>query len=242
MTVTVITGGGAGIGASVARRLAARGDSLVIADRDPSAANAVADEVGGVAVAVDVAVPGSGRIVVDAALQTYGRLDAVVACAGIERGAPAAQISRETFEQVYAVNVHGSFDVAQAAFRVFERQGEGGRIVLIGSANSMVALPGQSAYASSKGAVLMLARSLAVDWAHAGVTVNVVAPGVTDTAMSSQSLSDPTKRASLMSKIPMGRPARPEEIAEAVEFLSSERTSYITGAYLPVDGGWLAAG
>ncbi len=242
MRVTAITGGAAGIGAAAARRLCARGDRVLIADRDAEAARRLADEVGGVAVEVDVTREGAGQTVIDAALDAWGRLDAVVASAGIERGGPAEDIPRDVLEQVYSVNVFGSFDVAQAAFRTFRDQGSGGRIVLIGSANSMVALPGQSAYASSKGAVLMMARSLAVDWASEGVTVNVVGPGVTDTAMSAQSLNDPARRAALMSRIPMGRPARPEDIAEAIEFLSSERVGYITGAYLPVDGGWLAAG
>ncbi len=242
MRVSIVTGGGAGIGAAAAHRLAARGDRVVVADRDAAAARRVALEVDGVDVSVDVAAAGSGAAVVDAAIAAYGRVDAVVASAGIERTAPAGAITRDTVEQVYAVNVLGSFEVAQAAFRRFESQGDGGRVVLIGSANSMIALPGQSAYASSKGAVLMLARALAVDWAFAGVTVNVVAPGVTDTAMSSGSLSDPERRAAMMARIPLGRPARPEDVAEAIEFLSSQRAGYITGTCLPVDGGWLAAG
>lgn len=242
MRVSLVTGGGAGIGAAVAATLAARGDTVVCADRDLAAAQQVAAAIGGFALRMDVTDDDAGEAAVQQVARTHGRLDVLVTCAGVERAAPAETLPTAVLGAVLDVNVLGTFDVAAAACRQFVAQGDGGRIVLIGSVNSMIALPGQAAYAASKGAVLMLGKALAVDWAGHGVTVNVVAPGVTDTAMSAGTLGDAEKRAAMMKRIPLGRPAQPSEIADAVAFLSSERARYITGAYLPVDGGWLAAG
>ena len=241
MTVSLVTGGGSGIGAEVARTLAARGDLVVCADRDQLAAQSVADSVGGLALTMDVTDPDAGPTAVRAVVEKYGRLDVVVTCAGIEKAGPAEGLSIDTMREVLAVNVLGTFDVAAAACRQFITQGGGGRIVLIGSVNSLVALPGQAAYAASKGSVLMLGRALAVDWARHQVTVNVVGPGVTDTAMSAGTLGDPERRSAMMRRIPMGRPGQPTEIAAVVAFLASDQASYVTGAFIPVDGGWLAS-
>lgn len=240
--VSLVTGAGGGIGAAVARRLAHRGDQVVVVDRDRDAAARIAAELDGLALTADVAAEGAGDDLVARTVAQYGRLDVVVTSAGIERTGPAATLPTSTVRDSLAVNVLGSFDVAAAAARRFQVQGDGGRVVLVGSVNSLRALPGQAAYATSKGAVLMLARALAVDWAADGITVNMVAPGVTDTAMSAGSLGDPERRAALLSRVPMGRPARPEDIADAVAFLSGPEAGYITGIALPVDGGWSAAG
>lgn len=240
--ISLVTGAGSGIGAAVARRLAARGDDVVCADRDLASAERVAAEIGGAAVLMDVTATGAGRQAVEWTVQRFGRLDALVTCAGVERTGPAAELPTATVREVLEVNVLGTLDVAAAACRQFVAQGGGGRIVLIGSVNSMIALPGQAAYAASKGSVLMLGKALAVDWAEFDVTVNIVGPGVTDTPMSAGTLGDPDRRAAMMQRIPLRRPARPGEIADAVAFLASDQASYITGAYLPVDGGWLAAG
>jgi NAD(P)-dependent dehydrogenase (short-subunit alcohol dehydrogenase family) len=120
--------------------------------------------------------------------------------------------------------------------------GTGGSIMLVGSVNSAVALPGQAAYAASKGGVLLLGRALAVDWAPHGINVNVIGPGVTRTAMNAAFLADPAQAGPLLARIPLGRPASPEETAAVIAFLTSGAAGYMTGAYVPVDGGWLAAG
>ena len=240
--VSVVTGAAAGIGRAVAHRLAARGDRVVCVDRDGPAVAAVSAEVGGLGLRLDVAAEGAGDTAVAAAVDRFGRVDVAVACAGIERNGPAAELPVATVAQTLAVNVTAVFDLAASFARQIGTQGGGGRLVLVGSVNSFRALPGQAGYATSKGAVLMLARALAVDWAGLGLTVNVVAPGVTDTAMSARSLGDPDSRAALLSRVPLGRPAHPDEIAGAVAFLTGPDAAYITGACLPVDGGWLAAG
>lgn len=242
MTVSIVTGAGSGIGRAAALALAARGDAVVCADLDLAAATATAQEAGGgaTAVRVDVADPASCDDAVAATLADHGRLDALVCCAGIELGGPAEHLTDEVWSRVLAVNLSGSFFCARATARPMIERGEGGRIVLIGSINSQIALGGQAAYCASKGGVLMLGRALAVDWASHGITVNTVGPGVVDTPMSAKSLADADRRALLLARIPMGRAAAPGEIAALITFLTSAESSYLTGAYLPVDGGWLA--
>lgn len=238
--VTIVTGGGAGIGAEICRTLASRGDRVAVLDRDGTAATIVAAEIGGLGVAVDVTDGAAVESAIADIAARIGEPTRLVCSAGIEIGGRADELDPAAFGRTLDVNVSGSYLVARAlGARLIARSGTG-RIVLIASANAFQALPGQAAYASSKGAVLMLTRSLAVDWAPYGIAVNAVAPGVTDTAMSAASLADPERRARLLDGIPMGRPAQPSEIAAAVAFLLSPDASYITGACLPVDGGWLA--
>ena len=240
--VSIVTGAGSGIGRACARAMAARGDLVVCADVNAMSAQTTADELNASAIAltVDVADPASCDSMVAAATEEFGRVDVLANCAGIERGAPPHEMADDEWTAVLAVNLSGSFWTARAAARVMIEQGDGGRIVLIGSINSQMALPGAAAYCASKGGVLMLGRSLAVDWAPYEITVNVVGPGVTDTPMSADSLADSARSERLLGRIPMGRAADPAEIADVVTYLTSPRASYVTGAFVPVDGGWLA--
>lgn len=241
MTVSLVTGAGSGIGAATAVRLGKRGDQVVCADLDGTRVEAVAATIAdALPLAVDITDEQQCDQMVQATLEHFGDLNAVVASAGIEVGADALDVEVATFRRVVDVNLTGSFITAQRAARAMRERGHGGAIVLIGSINSHMALPGSAAYSASKGGVLMLGRALAVDLAPLGIRVNVIGPGVTETPMSAASLSDPDRRAALMGRTPLGRPADPREIAEAVAFLTSEASSYITGAFLPVDGGWLA--
>lgn len=241
MTVSLVTGAGSGIGAATARALGRRGDQVVCADVDSDRVASVAAEINhAIPTVLDVTDEGQTKAVFGEMVEQFGPLHAVVACAGVEVGAPALDMDVETLRQVIEVNLVGSFLTAQAAAKTMRDGGQGGSIVLIGSINSHMAFPGSTAYSSSKGGVLMLGRALAVDLAPLGIRVNVIGPGVTNTPMSGASLADPERRAALMSRIPLGRPAEPEEIAEVAVFLTSESASYLTGAFIPVDGGWLA--
>ena len=242
-TISLVTGAGSGIGAEIARTLAARGDVVVCTDRDADAAARVAATLpGAVAIALDVMDESAVAEVVRRVTAELGPIGVLVCSAGIEIGAPAEALTRAQFELTLAVNVTGSFLVSQAVARAAIDGGTPLRIVLVSSVNGARPLPGQAAYAASKGGVRAMTAALAVDWAQHGITVNAVAPGVTDTPMSATSLADPAKRAELMGGIPMDRPAQPAEIASAVAFLASDAASYITGVYLPVDGGWMARG
>lgn len=241
MTVSIVTGAASGIGRAVAETLAARGDEVICADRDGAAARVLADGLARAeAIEMDVRDADGCAAMADLALSTFGGLDVLVTCAGIERHAPPHELPEAVYDEVVDINMKGSFLAARAAGRHMVERG-GGRIVLIGSVNSVMAHPGNLAYSTSKGAVMMLARALAVDWAQYGIAINCVGPGVVDTPMSSGSLADPARREQLLGRIPMRRPAAPAEIASVVAFLASEGASYMNGSYVPVDGGWLAA-
>jgi NAD(P)-dependent dehydrogenase (short-subunit alcohol dehydrogenase family) len=145
------------------------------------------------------------------------------------------------FDRIIDVNLKGTWLCARSVARNLIAAGRHGTVVMIGSINSMVGNPGAAAYCASKGGVLMLGKTLALDWAPHGIRVNIVGPGVVDTPMSAGSLAIPERRARMMDRTPLRRPASPDEIASVVAFLMSDASSYMTGAYVPVDGGALAA-
>ncbi len=242
MTVSIVTGAGSGIGEATARRLSVRGDKVLCVDINAEAAAAVAEGIQGArAFAADISREKDCEAMVEAACESFGMVNALVNSAGIEKFAPPLEITLDDFQRVVDVNLTGSFLTARCAAQAMKQQGTGGSIVLIGSINSQIAIEGSTAYAASKGGVLMLGRGLALDLAADGIRINVIGPGVVHTPMSANSLADPQRRAMLLGKTPLGRPADPMEIAEVAEFLTSERSSFMTGAYVPVDGGWLSA-
>ena len=238
--VTLVTGAASGIGAASARRFAERGDLVVCTDRHLSAAEAVASEIDGLALALDVADDEACTAAVAEVQERYGRLDVLVHAAGIWEPARAEATTTESFDRVIAVNLKGSFLIARAVARTMIDAGNGGAMVMVGSVNSVRAGAGQLAYAASKGGVLMLAQVMALEWAQHGIRVNVVAPGLTNTAMAAGVIEQGGRNLDgLLSRTPLGRPGEPREIAETIEFLCSDRASYTTGAYTVVDGGWL---
>lgn len=241
--VAVVTGAGSGIGAACARAFDRAGMAVACLDVDGSAAasTAAALEAGSVH-QLDVTDGGAVASVLAEVRTRCGRIRAVVTAAGIEVHGPTLDLDIDIFDRIQDVNVRGSLLVARAAAGHMVADAVAGRIVLIGSINSVVSLGGQVGYAASKGAVKMLGRAMAVDLARYDITVNVVGPGVTDTPMSAVSLADDERRDHLLGRIPMRRPAHPDEIAAVVAFLASESASYVTGAFIPVDGGWLAHG
>jgi len=242
MAVAIITGAGSGIGAATARALSDRGDHIVCADVKLDAAKQIsASLLDAIAVEVDVSSAASCDRMVEEAMREFGDVNSIVTCAGVEKHGLGHEFSEEDFDWIIGVNLKGTWLSARAAVRAMIKAGHGGTVVMIGSINSVVGNPGASAYCASKGGVLMLGKTLALDWAPFGVRVNIIGPGVVDTPMSARSLADPQKRARMMDKTPLGRPAPPSEIASVVAFLPSDASSFMTGAYLPVDGGTLAA-
>lgn len=241
MAVTLITGAGSGIGAAASAVFAERGDSVVCMDIDLDRARDTAGRLdSAIAVQADVTDLESCEAGVAVAVDRFGDIENVVTCAGIEAGGDPLEIDPALFRRVLDVNIMGSYLAVRAAASMMRDLGHGGAVVLIGSIASQMSFPGSVPYSASKGGVLLLGKALAVDLAPLGIRVNVIGPGVTDTPMSAESLADPERRERYMSRIPLRRPADPSEIARMAYALCSGDASYVTGAYLPVDGGWLA--
>jgi NAD(P)-dependent dehydrogenase (short-subunit alcohol dehydrogenase family) len=240
MGVAFVTGAGSGIGAACARLLASEGHDVVCADLDLAAAERTATDLHGASpIQLDVSDPGACERAVALAVEEFGRVDHVVTCAGTNMRAPAHEFPLEEFRRVMDVNVVGTLAVAQAAARDMIGRGEPGSMVFIGSINSVIALPGQTAYGVSKAAVVMLGRVLAVDWGALGIRVNVVGPGLTRTPMAAGMIADEERLAWAMERIPLKRVGEPEDVADLVSFLLSDRARNITGTFVPVDGGWM---
>jgi len=228
----LITGGSRGIGAAIARAFAAQGDRVAVTYRSrPPTVDVLPQEV--LALPCDVTVPEQVATALKQVEEAHGPVQVLVANAGITQDGLLLRMSEEDFTTVLDTNLTGAFRVVKAVSPKMLRA-HAGRIVLISSAVALRGEAGQANYAASKAGLIGLARSLAREFGPRSVTVNVVAPGLTETDMSAQ-LTD-EQRAALIAEIPLGRMARPEEVAAAVHFLASPEAGYITGAIVPVDG------
>jgi NAD(P)-dependent dehydrogenase (short-subunit alcohol dehydrogenase family) len=236
--VAVVTGGGSGIGRSVAMRLAEAGARVVAADLNEEGARAVAREIadaGGQAIplAVDVTSEDECGRMIQAALDRWGSVDILVNSAGVIIDNPLRRISGEDFDKVIAVNLKGIlFSMKKAEGPMVEKNY--GRIVNISSV-AYKGNRGQSAYASSKGGVVSLTRVVALELERRNITVNAVAPGLIDTPMSRG--LPPEQYGRIAKAIPVGRMGKPEDVAHAVLFLAAEEAGYVTGQVIKIDGG-----
>ena len=224
----VVTGGGTGIGLAVSQLLLARGWQVVALglERNADFPQAARFEHCDVTDPVDIA----------RSFDPISRLEGLVTCAGVIQFQD--EWSADTFERVMSINVTGVLRCAEAASDALEAGG--GAIVNLASMWSWFGNPVAPAYGTSKGAVAALTRSLAVAWAARGIRVNAVAPGWVETRISEGARQDPGRKAQIDARIPMGRWARTEEIAKVIAFLLSSDASYVQGAIVPVDGGYLA--
>lgn len=239
MNSAIVTGAGSGIGLGVATALGQSGRRVLCVDLDGDAAGRAAASIDGAEpFALDVCDEERTTEAVRSASE-LGRLSAVVTCAGANTRATAHEMTVDAFRRVIDVNVTGTFLTCRAAARQMIGDGTPGSMVLIGSINSVIALANQAAYATSKSAVLMLGKVMAIDWASHGIRVNVVGPGLTRTPMAAGMLGDESKVAWAMERIPLKRVAEPADIADVVTFLLSDAARHVTGVFLPVDGGWM---
>lgn len=242
-TVTLVTGAGGGIGAGVAARFAAAGAAVVLHHRDSAASvRASAEQItaaGGRAltVAADLTEPDAGSELVATAVHRLGRLDAVVACAGVQPVAELVDLSTADWRSVLDTNATATFATVQAAAAVMGERG-GGSITLIGSIEGTRPAVGHAHYAASKSAVIMLARAAALEYGLTGIRVNSVSPGLVNRPDLASAWPDGARR--WRTAAPLGRLGEPGDIGDACVFLASPMARWITGIDLVVDGGMSA--
>jgi len=242
----VVIGGGTGIGRAIALGLAQAGADVAPTSRRKDVVDAAAGEIEGLGrrslrVTSDIADESSLTAVLRAAVDAFGKVDILVNSAGITKRTPTIEVSDREWNDILATNLTGTL----RACRVFGRhmiERKYGRIINIASLSSFVALLEVAAYSASKAAVASLTRSLAIEWARMGVNVNAIAPGVFRTPLNEGLLDGTVRGREFLTRTPMARFGKVEELAGAAVFLASEAASFVTGHILAVDGGFLASG
>ena len=241
----LVTGGAKGLGRVIAQALAEAGAEVAITSRTLTECRTAAEEITAAtgrstfAVAADVTKLADIEALKAAVEHNLGPIDILVNNAGINIRGNIDELSEDDFDAVMAANVKGPFLCARAFGPAMCERGWG-RVVNLGSIMSVISLAGRTPYASSKAAILGLTRTLALEWATKGVTVNAICPGPFATEMNTQLLNDPAKYRAFVEKIPMARWGELHEITGAALFLASDAASYVTGSTLFVDGGWTA--
>jgi NAD(P)-dependent dehydrogenase (short-subunit alcohol dehydrogenase family) len=241
----VVTGAAGVLGATLARAFAAYGADVALLDLQPGMMADLAHEVralGRTALCLgcDVVDPSAAASAIDEAIRTFGKLDILVTAAGISDRVPAEDFPIDRWQRVMDVNVRGTFACAQAAARHMIPAG-GGKIITIGSVRGFIGVPaGNAAYTTSKGAVHLLTKQLATEWARHHINVNCIAPAIFATPLTKDLFENETVKSDMLARIPLGRPGVPDDFVGAAVYLASGASNYVTGVILSVDGGSVA--
>jgi 3-oxoacyl-[acyl-carrier protein] reductase len=239
--IALVTGAASGFGAGIARRFAAEGAKVVCADLNLPGAQAIAAEIGGIAVGGDVSREADVAAMVQAVVAAHGGLDILVNNAGTtHRNKPLLEVTEEEFDRVYAVNVKSLFWTTRAVVPLLRRQGRGGVIINISSTAGIRPRPGLTWYNGTKGAVNIITLSMAQELGKDGIRVNAICPVIGETGLLEAFMGvpdTPENRAKFLATIPLGRMSTPADVANAAVFLAEDASSFLTGVLLPVDGG-----
>ena len=248
--VAIVTGGAGGIGSAIARRLAADGVAVVVADLDVEAATRTASPLAGAeAVAVDLASPAACADLVAGVIDRHGRLDILVNNAGLQFVSPLVDYPEDRWDQLLAVMLTAPFLLTKAALPAMTARGWG-RIVNVGSIHALVASPHKAAYVTAKHGLLGLTRVTALEAAEHGVTANIVCPAFVRTALVEGQIADlanaegvdqdEVERRVMLGPAAIKRLIEPDEVADLIGYLCSDAASAITGSVFPIDAGWTA--
>lgn len=243
--VALVTGGSKGLGRSMALALAEAGADIALCSRNAAEASEAAEEIekatGRTArgFACDVTDPDSVRRLASDCDAVFGKVDILLNNAGINVRKPTAEVSENDWDSVVDITIKGSFLCSQV-FLPGMMERKWGRVVMLGSIMSFIALPGRAAYASAKAGVLGLTKALALEAAPHGVTVNCLCPGPFETPMNRVLMNDAVAYQAFLAKIPVGRWGQPDELGPAIVYLCSPASAFMTGAAFTIDGGWTA--
>jgi len=241
--VAIITGGSRGLGKEMGKSLAEAGASVVLCSRTAEAVGLAADEIseqtGRVCrgYACDVSDADQVEALVARVLDEFGQVDILINNAGINIRGRIEDLTLEQFLEVQAINVTGVWLMCRAVARHMKER-QYGRVINVGSILSLISIPERTPYATSKGGVLQMTRTLALEWAAHGITVNAILPGPFATEMNLPLIDDPEKYKQFAAQIPLGRWGELEEIGGLALYLASDASSFVTGAGITIDGGW----
>ncbi|OGG57237.1 MAG: 2-deoxy-D-gluconate 3-dehydrogenase [Candidatus Handelsmanbacteria bacterium RIFCSPLOWO2_12_FULL_64_10] len=241
----LVTGASKGLGQAMALALAKAGADLLITSRHRAEVDAVAREVASatgrkvVGVESDASRRADVESAVDRALRAFGKVDILVNNAGVNIREPMVELRDESWEQVIGINLTGPMMYCRAVGpHMIQRRY--GRVINVASTLGAVSIPNRSSYAASKGGLIQLTKTVALEWAPHNITVNTLCPGPFETPINAALMKDPAAYQAFVAKVPMGRWGKPEELAGPVVFLASDASSFMTGATLFIDGGWTA--
>ncbi|RCU44247.1 SDR family NAD(P)-dependent oxidoreductase [Haloplanus salinus] len=234
----IVTGGASGIGKAIATAYVKEGADVVIASRTESAGTEVADEIGCAYVQTDVREYDQVEELVETTVDEFGKLDVMVNNAGIASEAPVEEMDLDEWRNVVQTDLDGVMHGTKAALPHLEETD--GCIINTASIYGLVGGKGAAAYSAAKGGVVNFTQQVAVDYADEGVRVNSICPGFVETPMTEELLETERFYSYVRDNTPMNRPAQPEEIAPLTVFLASDGAGYMTGANIPIDGGWTA--